>query len=137
MRKIRLLRGGFVRVDDRDFKWLNKWLWGRKDGYAVRYTSRLLGKQRTIYMHREIVKTSDGMQTDHRDLDRLNNQRKNLRACTVNQNRHNQNKHRNNVSGYKGVSWHRDTGKWTAQIGLDGIRTYLGVLADVKDAARA
>jgi hypothetical protein len=42
-----------------------------------------------------------------------------------------------NRSGYKGVSWHRQGGKWQAIIKLNRRARYLGLFADPWDAAQA
>src|SRR5699024_4043144 len=43
----------------------------------------------------------------------------------------------NNTSGYRGVSWNKDAGKWNARITIDGRRIHLGYFADVEEAADA
>ena len=103
----------------------------RKDGtiravYAIR---RLCedGRQPTIYMHRVIAKTPDGMETDHQDGDGLNNRRKNLRPATTAQNQHNGRLRTDNTSGAKGVSFHKPSGKWMASLRDGGKRKYIGV----------
>jgi hypothetical protein len=44
---------------------------------------------------------------------------------------------KNNSSGYKGVTWHAQIGKWQAQIHVHGCTRYLGVYDDASDAALA
>lgn len=44
---------------------------------------------------------------------------------------------KSNTSGYKGVSFDRSTGKWLAQIEVDGRNTHLGRHATAADAAKA
>ena len=41
---------------------------------------------------------------------------------------------RNKESGQKGVVWHKDKGKWKAQIGFRGKRIFLGYSDNVEDA---
>jgi hypothetical protein len=60
----------------------------------------------------------------------------NLRESTHSQNQHNRRKARNNVSGYKGVYWHRRTKSWVASIMLHRKRIHLGRF-DTLDAAHA
>lgn len=43
----------------------------------------------------------------------------------------------NNVSGAKGVSWHKRAGRWQSHIGKDGRSIYLGLLDTVEQAAEA
>lgn len=65
---------------------------------------------------------------DHKDGNRSNNRIGNLREATINQNQHNRKKWRRNTSSrFKGVSLHKQTGKWQVNIQLDGCRSYLGL----------
>jgi len=137
MRLIPLTRGYSAQVDDEDFDELSRWKWRYKDGYAVRTTSRRLGMQ-TIFMHREILQTPEGMQTDHKNRgDTLNNQRANLRICTIAQNAANRRVQRNNTSGYKGVYQHKGRKNWYAYIHVGGRSIHLGSFDSPEDAARA
>ncbi len=64
---------------------------------------------------------------DHKDGDPANNRLVNLRLAEHDQNLKNMKRHKDNKSGYKGVSFHRGTGKWAAWIMSDGVRHYLGL----------
>lgn len=44
---------------------------------------------------------------------------------------------KNNTSGFRGVSWHRGIGKWSAQIAYKGTTYYLGYYENINDAADA
>jgi hypothetical protein len=63
-------------------------------------------------------------EVDHRDRDSLNNRKSNLRECTRSQNLGNRKKHRDNMSGYKGVYLYR--GRWVASIGYQRKVYWLG-----------
>lgn len=63
---------------------------------------------------------------DHRDNDQSNNRWNNLREATRHQNNRNKPKTRANTSGYKGVSFHKTSGLWTAFITLNGNAKNLG-----------
>lgn len=69
---------------------------------------------------------------DHINLDKDDNRPGNLREATRNQN--NANRRPTCASGKKGVSLHKGTGKWMAQIKVNGKRLYLG-LHESKDVA--
>jgi hypothetical protein len=86
-------------------------------------------------MHRIIANTPDGMETDHRDGDTLNNQVKNLRVCTHSQNLSNARKHINNTSGFKGVFPHGSN--WKVQIRVGGKILHIGVYSTREEAAHA
>lgn len=84
---------------------LTEYKWQFKDGYAKR-TGYLRGKGKIdVMLHREILglKYGDKMQGDHKDLDRLNNKRSNLRVVTHAQNRQNRRAVPGSHSQYRGV----------------------------------
>lgn len=102
-------------VDDEDYDFLMQWNWSavsthrRNGGYAMRRDNRT-GK--TYLMHRVILDAPDGMEVDHIDGSGLDNQRANLRLVTLQQNRQNRSRGRNNQTGYKGVTFDKKSGKW-------------------------
>jgi len=71
---------------------------------------------------------------DHWDKDKTNNKWENLREATTSQNHANTSKRVNNASGYKGVVLIKSTGKYKAQISVDGSCQYLGT-ADTPEEA--
>jgi hypothetical protein len=74
---------------------------------------------------------------DHVDNNRLHNDIKNLRWCTIRENCMNSSFRNDNSSGVKGVSWHKKTQKWNARIMIDGIQISLGYYDSVEEAANA
>jgi hypothetical protein len=78
-------------------------------------------------MHR-LVAARKGItgQVDHKDQNKLNNQRNNLRAATRSQNGANCGKQQNNTTGFKGVCWSKWAQKWQASIGVSGKVIHLG-----------
>lgn len=105
-------------------------------GYAVT-NGKVGGKPRLIYMHIVIFGDSDAPEVDHRDLDKLNNRRGNLRPATSGRNKENREKPGHSTSPYKGVSFHRLTGKWRASVSSEGVSHYLGLFSTPEDAAAA
>ena len=80
----------------------------------------------------------NGKGIDHRDMNGLNNQRSNLRFCTLSQNAMNRRKRENTSSIYKGVYFNNQRGKkWKAQIRINGKQIHLGLFDFEVDAARA
>lgn len=139
MATIPLNRGVVAIVDEEDWAELSRWKWfARVSGdnfYAYRHVYKAGGEQ-TIAMHREILGAGSGEIVDHRNGDGLDNRRSNLRLCTSRQNAQN----RVPVVGevkFKGVTFHRRTGKWQAQIGHLGRTMYLGLFSTAEAAARA
>lgn len=141
MKKIKLTQGQVAIVDDNDYEWLSQWKWyahKRSENiyYAARRETRN-GKRAMVAMHREIIKTPEGMHTDHMNGNGLDNRRQNLRICTNRENRWNQRKQKQTSSKYKGVSWRKAEEKWRAQIGYDGKRIHLGYFDKEEDAHQA
>jgi len=135
MKKIPLTQGYFAIVDDEDFEWLSQYKW-----YALR-TSRTVYatakiNRKTVLMHRAILNAGPGEESDHADGDGLSNRRVNLRLCTRSQNQHNQRIHKDNTSGFKGVSWHKQKCKWHVQIQNNNKRIHLGYFTDPAQAAQ-
>jgi hypothetical protein len=143
---IPLTQGKEALVDDCDYEFLMQWKWqfhqerDRRTGYAAR-RHETGGKCHRVYMHRLIAARSglmvDGKQIDHVDGDELNNCRSNLRTSTTSQNLANCRVHRNNTSGFKGVSWKRQAGKFEAYITVLRRKFHLKYFDDPRDAARA
>lgn len=74
---------------------------------------------------------------DHRDGDTSNNRWRNLREATRAQNQRNVRKHRDNRSGFKGVSRDKRTEKWLAKITFEGRPRRIGLFNTPEEAAAA
>lgn len=74
---------------------------------------------------------------DHINGDRKDNRRRNLRLVSNSCNMQNQKINTRNTSGFKGVYFHRATGKWQAAICVNGRRVHLGTHNTPLDAALA
>ena len=86
-----------------------------------------------LYVHGEFPPD----QIDHINGIKHDNRLSNLRPATHSENMRNQRIPSNNTSGYKGVRWHKPTGKWQAYIKVDGIQKHLGLFTDIADAVAA
>lgn len=145
MKQITLTQGKVALVDNADFEHFNQWKWqARKKPnnkwYAVRSEGYPKQKQKTVFMHREILNAPEGMEPDHINGDGLDNRRENLRISTHTQNIWNSRKRRDNSSGYKGVTRYNKKGvkkRWVARIQYDKRRIYLGSYERRESAARA
>lgn len=140
MKEIQLTHGKVAIVDDDDFSELSKFKWRTQKGYKTLYAVRWgrdNGSQHMVFMHRVILNAPDGMEVDHKDGNGLNNMRENIRVASHAQNQANMSKHVDNKSGYKGVAWHRQNGKWRAEIRVKDQRIHLGLFDDPSDAACA
>ncbi len=74
---------------------------------------------------------------DHRDMVRDNNRISNLREATRGQNMANAKRPRHNTSGYKGATFNRQSGRWTAQIQYNSKNLVLGSFDTAEEAHEA
>jgi hypothetical protein len=137
VKRIDLNQGKFVLVDDEDYQYINQWNWTYNPhggGYASR-TDRSQPRQKTILMHRELMKAKKGQQVDHINRNRLDNRRSNLRICTPGDNSRNAGKRKDGISKYKGVYKREDNGYFVAHIQFNQKRLFLGYYTDELNAA--
>lgn len=87
-------------------------------------------------MHRQILGADTGMMVDHVDGDGLNNCRLNIRLATNSQNQMNR-KRQKSSSGFRGVTFHKQCGRWQASIKHNGKNHYLGLYDAPETAAEA
>jgi len=140
MKLIILSNGGSAIVDDSNFKFLNQFSWHEnkikgKQGYVRRCVYNP-SNQKTFhrYMHHDILGCKN---VDHKNGNRFDNRRGNLRRATKIQNGQNQMLKTNNTSGFKGVHYVSKVGKFVAYIRVNKKRKHLGTFANGKDAASA
>lgn len=109
--------------------------------YAIRrpWNPETKSQSHKEYMHRVIVGVGPGAKVDHWNGNTLDNRRANLRVATTAQNAINSKLSKANTSGFKGVSFHRKTGRWIARLhGVAKYRSgYIGLFPTREDAARA
>ena len=74
---------------------------------------------------------------DHINGIRDDNRLANLRVATRSENCRNSRKRSNNTTGYKGVWFDKRTGKFQAQIRINGKKKYLGLFLTPEEAHRA
>jgi hypothetical protein len=140
VKRIDLGNGKSVSVDDEDYEFLSSEKWRFSPlGYAVRTVKCADGNHRMEYMHRRILGLTfgDKRRCDHRDEDKLNNCRANLRICTNAQNMWNCGVRKTNKTRLKGVTFRKDTGKWIARIWTNGICNRLGNFDSAEAASEA
>jgi hypothetical protein len=132
VKEMPLTKGKVALVDDEDYIELSKYKWGLYTSsknlfYATRHDG-----QKTIAMHRAIMNTPAGMETDHINGNGLDNRKENLRIVTRRENQ--QNRHGFKTSNYPGVS--KVKNRWTAHIHINKKQNYLGSFKDEEKAAR-
>jgi len=139
MKQILLTRGMSAMVDDGDYAGLSVFNWHLQQCKGLFYAARnvqLLGKRTKVYMHQVLALALGAPQVDHHDRNGLNNQRFNLRPCTVSQNNANRRGPEKKTSRFRGVCWHESAGKWMASISVMDKNQYLGCYTNEEQAAR-
>lgn len=145
--QIPLTKGFYCIIDKDDYPLISQCRWQAK--LANRFnktpyahsgaTKRPDGTRNTerVLMHRFILGlTKNDPDVDHRNGNGLDNRRCNLRLCSSSQNAANQEKHRYNTSGFKGVVL-RPSGKWAVRLMLNGKFINRGGFSTAEAAARA
>lgn len=140
MKKIKLTRGREALVDDEDFERLSSFNWQcTEHGYARRRVSNKVFS----YMHREVMSAKSSETIDHRNSDKLDNRKENLRFCTPGQNAKNSNR-KPGATGLCGVYINNPLGKtgngvknkFVARIRVDMKNVWLGRYATAEEAHR-
>lgn len=128
----------FALVDDSDYEWLSKWRWYRTTGgYAQRNGNHNHRGHVVVSMHTAIMDTPKGMEVDHINRDKLDNQRSNLRVVGRSENSHNRPKQSNNTSGHRGVFWAGWANMWRVLIKVRGKAIHIGYYKNINDAVVA
>lgn len=125
-----------VLIDDDDKSKVCKWKWQiSKNGYACRqHWNSEKKRYERMYMHRYIMDTPKGFDTDHINRNKLDNQKNNLRIVTRSENNFNSAPSKANTSGHKGVNFHKASKLWRAYIKKDGKQICLGYSKNKNDA---
>lgn len=106
-------------------------------GYRViRLNGKRIGEHRLIWMlfNGDIPPKTE---IDHRDTNKLNNRIENLRLATRRQNLWNRAVSVKSTSGYKGVYWKPQNGKWAAVLGYNKKQINIGLFETKELAAIA
>lgn len=102
------------------------------EGYAIS-TGRINGEQ--VRLHRFIMRFPLEM-VDHKNRNKLDNRKENLRVCNKSQNAVNTAR-KKGKNRFKGVYWSRANGKWLVQIGYNLKVIYGGYFKSELEAAKA
>ena len=135
--------------DDRSYKVWNKRFAGKPAGHVHRsrsgqrhkttvtigdVTARLLSSRVVWAWHHGSWPAGI---VDHEDGDTLNDRIGNLRDVTNAQNSQNMRMHPANTSGVTGVCWHKQRGKWKAEIMANRVKKHIGMFDNLEDALAA
>lgn len=105
------------------------------DGSYIAFREHWRGPK--IYLHRFITNVPKGMVVDHINGNKLDNRRENLRICTQSENMANHPRNANNKSGFKGVFYKQENGRFMAYITKDRKRINLGHYSTALEASEA
>lgn len=127
---IPLSKGKFAKVDNEDFEVISKYNWCvSNNSYAYNHN---LG-----FMHRYIMKTPSGFDTDHINHNGFDNRKSNLRVCLTVENCRNQRPRSGKKSKFKGVFYSKTMNKWESSIKFESDKIKLGYFEYETHAARA
>lgn len=115
MKHIKLTKGAVAQVCDCHYDEVAKNKWYFDGRYAARHQWLKDEKRyKGIRMHQVVLPPKKGVDIDHIDRDKLNNQCSNLRYLTRSDNIRNKAIFPKNTSGYRGVSYDKSRDKWLA-----------------------
>ena len=127
--------GDVFYFDKEDFELIKNYCWCINDyGYVVTI-DRITRK--TVQFHRLVMHPGKEDVVDHINHDKLNNCKSNLRVCSHVDNMKNRSIKKYSVSGFTGVTWHKKSSKWQAQIKVNGRNIHLGFFTDINEAVKA
>lgn len=127
-------------VDDKDFEIFSQIKWRMVNyGYVMGYVKKQVALKYGLphgacYLHRLLMNIPEGLTCDHKDLNKLNNQRFNLRTCTHKQNTCNRKK-RSDAATSKFIGVHQNKlGFFFANIVIDGKQRHIRCSDEIQAA---
>lgn len=142
MKEIILTNEGITRVSDIDYNYVNQFCWYLDNTGYVRHKDRNKESGIITMLHQIVIERKGlivpvDMKIDHKDRNKLNNQRENLRIVTHSINIHNSKLRSDNLTGIKGVYFYSRINKYKVQINVNGNRIYLGQYDSFEEAVAA
>lgn len=120
-------------IDLDDVEKIKKHKWYLNDnGYVLTHIDK-----KNVRLHRFIKNCFDNnIIIDHKNGNKLDNRKDNLRECTSQQNSMNHKTSCNNTSGFDGVCWDKEKNKWKASIKVNYKGIHLGYFNDKEEAIK-
>lgn len=115
---------------------------GKEAGTITQYGYRIITIDRLIFAAHRLAwfycfqEWPEGL-IDHIDGNKLNNKLDNLREANQSQNLQNAKLQSNNTSGYRGVRFDENCGRFSARITLNNITKHLGLFNTAEEASEA
>lgn len=122
-------------IDEEDYERLKGLSWRKiKTGY-VAHNGPYKPKKKSrdlVYLHREVMRAEKGKSVDHKNRDKLDNRKENLRFATQLQNC--ANRAAKNKYGYKGIT--KDGKTWTVNLTKNAVAYSKTGIESAEEAAR-
>lgn len=112
-----------------------RWYVG-KNGYLTS-SYYYMGKRRIVRFHRIVAHARPGQRVDHKNRNRTDNRKQNLRCCSLAENNRNRGLYSTNTSGVAGVSFDKQRKRWVASITYNGKKKFIGRFYNKEDAITA
>ena len=126
-----------ILFDKEDYELIKDYCW-RVDSYGYVVTStknELSGKyNKIIKLHQLLSPCLNNYVIDHKNGNKLDNQKHNLRICHQSDNTKNHIIHKTNTTGVSGVTWNKENQNWRVRIGKD---INIGSFSDFNHAVKA
>lgn len=137
--EIKMNLGVSMKIDAEDWEKFGEFKWFPIDAHKRgKYYVMRKRSGKTEILHRLIMNVIDKSKVvDHINHDTLDNRKINLRVCSRSENQRNLTSHKDSISKYLGVTWHKSRNKWQAQIKENGKNMYIGVFVSEVEAAKA
>ena len=123
--------------DIEDVAILNGKYWYEDDYGYLTTAVKVDGKYKYLKFHRLVMSAKKGQYVDHKNRNRADNRKENLRICSHIDNDRNRSVQKNNTSGIIGVGWDKSRNKWIATIKNNGKTIHLGRFDNKVNAIKA
>lgn len=121
--------------DLEDYDKIKDYYWWKNDsGYILTVLEKVSGKQKRMRLHNFLI---GEFNIDHRNNNKVDNRKSNLRKATISQNTMNRAIRNDNTSGCTGVYWNKQRNKWVAKIIVNKKQIHLGFFDKLEDAIKA
>lgn len=123
-------------IDIEDYNKIKDLCWSENDQHYI--ISWTLNRKKAVRLHRFILGlTSEDELVDHKNNNRYDNRKENLRLANKQLNGINRDANKNNLLGVKGISLSKSGKKYEAKIMIDGKNIFIGSYSTLEKAQKA